>query len=122
MKRVISRTIIGTTAVFALGAVGVATSFADDRDDDAVERKAFLASGVHLVDAITAAEAHTGARAMMAEFEEEDGIYIFEVELLTDKWKRRRTRRTTMTTSRRHNANDYEDQSGGDRHRRMPVS
>lgn len=85
MKRFVSRTVIGNAGLLLLSVLSTATSFASDSDDDEAEHKAFLVSSVRLVDAVAAAEAHTGARAMMAEFEKENGDYIFEVELLTDK-------------------------------------
>lgn len=58
-------------------------AYAGDNDGDATEHQSFMSSTVSLADAVTAAEAHTNARAMSAEFEREDGVYIFEIELLT---------------------------------------
>jgi|TARA_R100000455_G_C6271633_1_gene127973 uncharacterized membrane protein YkoI len=51
-------------------------------NDDHAEHEAFTNAAVSLSDAITFAERETGARAISAEFEKEDGHFVFAVELL----------------------------------------
>ena len=50
--------------------------------DDHAEHEAFINAAVSLSEAIALAESETGARAISAEFENEDGQFVFAVELL----------------------------------------
>lgn len=67
-----------------LGVAGFALADSGDQGDDA-EHRAFIASKVSVVDAAVAAETETGARAMSVEFTKEEGAFVYEVELLTDR-------------------------------------
>lgn len=80
MKTIDNR--VGGLSVLSLLAVaGFAPAWADD-DDEAAEREAFKKTTITLSTAAAAAESQTGARAMSAEFTEDDGTFIYEVELL----------------------------------------
>ncbi len=64
-------------------AAGAAFARKSSHDDgDAAEIAAFNSASVSLTDAIHAAEAKTGAKAIAAEFEDEDGAFVYEVELI----------------------------------------
>jgi len=76
MKFILVASLLAGTAGTALAA--------NDRFDmgDHAEHQAFMSAPISLAMAISAAETETGARAISAEFEEEDGQYIYSVELL----------------------------------------
>ena len=65
----------------ALSGVSFAESCGVDKEDLA-EAKAFSHAQISLVEAITIAEKKTGAKAISAEFEDEDNGYVYSVELL----------------------------------------
>jgi uncharacterized membrane protein YkoI len=68
--------------VFTLGVGMMAFAESDRIGSDAQERTAFQKAAIGLPQAISSAESQSGGRAMSAEFEMEDGLGIFEVELL----------------------------------------
>jgi uncharacterized membrane protein YkoI len=69
----------GLSVLSLLAVAGFAPAWADD---EAAEREAFKKTTITLSAAAAAAESQTGARAMSAEFTEDDGKFIYEVELL----------------------------------------
>jgi uncharacterized membrane protein YkoI len=76
-------TCLTATALVAAGFAGAALAKDMDRGhEDQAEHQAFSAAQVSLSDAIRVAESETGARAISAEFEDEDGDYVYAVELL----------------------------------------
>ena len=50
--------------------------------NDSDERTAFNSATISLTDAIAAAEASTGGHAISAEFEREDGQWVYSVEVM----------------------------------------
>lgn len=66
-----------------LGAAAFGAAIAGKDQDDAAELMAFQAATVSLGDAIRIAEAETGAPAIAAEFQEDDGVFVYEVETLS---------------------------------------
>ena len=79
--RFIRQTII--VAFGGLMLLGFTLAHAVITGDDQAEYQVFLSTRISLADASTAAEAHTGARAISADFEQEDNAFIFEVELIS---------------------------------------
>lgn len=80
-----SHKIIATSVAIALSGLG-ATAYAsneENENEDSAEHQAFLKTPISLTKAIMAAEKKTGAKAMSAEFEDEDGTFIYDIELLT---------------------------------------
>jgi uncharacterized membrane protein YkoI len=74
---------IAAIALVSLGIVNAAYVNKDTKlSEDEAELQAFLSSVISLTDAIRIAEKKTGAAAIAAEFEDEDGGYVFEVETL----------------------------------------
>jgi len=74
---VLALTLAGTAAAPAIAANDHGSM------DDRAEHEAFATASVSLADAITMAETETGARAISAEFENEDGRFVYSVELLS---------------------------------------
>lgn len=83
MKNQIKPMLAAGFVLAGLGVAGFAMADSGKNGDEAAERRAFLASKVSVADAAVAAEAETGARAMSVEFGEEDGAFMYEIELLT---------------------------------------
>lgn len=71
-------------AILVAGSVGgFAIAEAGSQDNDKAEHAAFLSSGVSLSDAVSLAETESGAKAISAEFDDEDGTFGYEIELLS---------------------------------------
>jgi uncharacterized membrane protein YkoI len=80
MKKTI---IFAFVAAAILGAGVTNAALANKKFEDMAEHQAFLISTISLSDAIASAQTQTGARAIAAEFEDEDGTYIYEIELIS---------------------------------------
>ncbi len=75
------QTLLGGALLAVLGISGAAVAESGTRNDDTAETRAFQASPVSLAQAIQAAQTETGAKAISAEFENEDGAWVYTVEL-----------------------------------------
>ncbi|AWZ01349.1 hypothetical protein RHODOSMS8_01814 [Rhodobiaceae bacterium] len=74
---------VAIAALIGLGAGGAAIAHSNEgSSNDVAESRAFLSSSGSLSNAVAAAENETGARAMSADFGEEDGVFVYEIELL----------------------------------------
>lgn len=89
-KELVMQTRMKTLLIGAVGAAGLsaaALAFAGAPaqvvEDDKAEIAAFMASPITLKDAIARAETETGMRAIAAEFEGEDGAFVYAVELVS---------------------------------------
>ena len=71
-------TFAGLTAVAALGTVYV-QRVAED------EAMAIVRASVGLAQAVTIAESHVGGKAVRAQYENQQGQWVFEVEVITGK-------------------------------------
>ena len=72
-------------AVFLMSPInGAYAEDAAQLSDDDEEFRALRLASVSLVEAIHIAESETGAIAVSAEFEEDNGAYVFEIETLSD--------------------------------------
>lgn len=73
---------LGAAALAAMAIAVAAPVLAHAGTDDRTEAKAFLASGMSIADAVSAAEAKGGGSAMSASWEPQEGrAMAFEVEL-----------------------------------------
>ena len=83
MKYNLKMIALAAAGLVGLGVAGVAIAEASPDREDATEREAFITTPVSLSAAIAAAEKATGARAMSAEFDVEDDIYVYSIELVS---------------------------------------
>ena len=72
--------LVGYTAVAVVTALGIATVSFAVGDNDAVAELA--ATKVSLLEAVAAAQTQSGGRATQAELETEDGVALYEIELV----------------------------------------
>jgi uncharacterized membrane protein YkoI len=80
MKRKLSAAIVAALAAAAIGG-GSAYAARAAKQEDAF---AITSAPVSLVQAIAAAEQHVGGKAAKAELEDENGVWVFGVEVVKD--------------------------------------
>jgi uncharacterized membrane protein YkoI len=79
MKRKLTAAIAAALAATAIG--GAAYAAKSGQEDDAL---AIASTKVSLAQAISAAEQHVGGKAAKAEFEQDKGQWVFDVEVVKD--------------------------------------
>ncbi|WP_339672798.1 PepSY domain-containing protein [Dasania marina] len=77
MTKYLRNITISTVGAFSLSIAGFVFS------DDHAEHQAFLATPISLSQAIAAAESKSGAKAISAEFEDENGKWVYSIELIS---------------------------------------
>lgn len=76
-----NKSTLATTSLIALLVTGLSVSAIADSDDKAATKTAQQNAAITLTQAITIAEQETGGKSTEAEFELEDGVAIYEVEI-----------------------------------------
>ncbi len=81
-KHTTAAIIVMSVAGLGVGSAALADSNSHKQNDDPAEQTALFAAHIGLSEAISAAEVQTGARAISAELEQENGTYAYAIELV----------------------------------------